>query len=188
MKSFSETILEGLIHNLRSPLNLVLGYAQKLDPQTCPDYKNRIYNAGIMLDDQLQNTWEALQYRSCEDKSTDLNEWLKQEIVLLNNYMQIKHRMVFETIFADKSVSCNVQPIDLCNWFETLALALISQLSVGLISIQIAVVKSLGLRCSISLSEDSISLHSLTVPESRVVTQQVSKDAQNILTIDAKLI
>jgi signal transduction histidine kinase len=61
VKDISLAVLEGLIHNIRTPLNLILGYAQQMQKQTDNPYLERIYQAGIKIDDLMQGTWEAFE-------------------------------------------------------------------------------------------------------------------------------
>jgi len=188
MKSFSDAVLEGLIHNLRNPLNLVVGYAQKLDNQNISDYKAKIYQAGIKMDDLMQNTWDALQYRKCGEGSTDLNEWLSYEMILMGNHLQLKHRILFETDISDKPHICNLPPLKLSQWLEDLIDQLLNQLPEGLISMHLTVAESIGLIIRVNISDNLVSLHELSLVQTETVPLRISKDAQNTLTITARLL
>jgi len=116
MKPIAEAVLEGLIHNLRTPLNLVLAYAQKL-----PDdhgYVQRIYAAGIKMDDLLQNTWEALQLRHSDQVPTELNSWLKGELNLLHCVLPIKHRFMLSAEYCDTEILAETSPRQLADKLE----------------------------------------------------------------------
>ncbi len=112
----TEAVLEGLIHNLRTPLNLILGYAQKLEQPS--DLARRIYEAGIRLDDLLQETWEALQTRLSEKKPTELNAWLKSELALLHSVLPVKHRFMLISETFDQAVWANHSPRELAEALE----------------------------------------------------------------------
>jgi hypothetical protein len=118
VKDISLAVLEGLIHNIRTPLNLILGYAQQMQKQTDNPYLERIYQAGIKIDDLMQGTWEAFEKRNPEVAKICLNDWLNSELKLLNNHLQIKHRLQFETSIAETDVWCETSSLQLSQWFE----------------------------------------------------------------------
>lgn len=118
MKDISLAVLEGLIHNIRTPLNLILGYAQQMQKQIDNPYLERIYQAGIKIDDLMQGTWEAFEMRNPEVAKICLNDWLISELKLLNNHLQIKHRLQFETSITEIGVWCEVSSLKLSQWFE----------------------------------------------------------------------
>lgn len=113
----SEAVLEGLIHNLRTPLNLILGYAQKLEQPN--DLARKIYEAGIKLDDLLQETWEALQTRLSKKTPTELNAWLKSELVLLHSVLPVKHRFMLHSETTNEAVWAKNSPYELAEALET---------------------------------------------------------------------
>jgi signal transduction histidine kinase len=129
MKDISLAVLEGLIHNIRTPLNLILGYAQQLQKEEDNPFLERIYQAGIKIDDMLQATWEAFEQRRPEVAKICLNEWLNSELKLLNNHLQIKHRLIFETSVTEVDVWCEVSSLMLSQWFEALLLCIVDSRS-----------------------------------------------------------
>ncbi len=114
-------ILEGVLHNLNNPLNLVLGYAQRIK-QMYPDSTeaDKIYRAGIQMDDLLKDLTQKLWDNSFEIKQIiDLNHWLKGELKYLQNYLPVKHHVVFRLVDKAENVEIPAIPIQLSKWFET---------------------------------------------------------------------
>ncbi|MDY0319617.1 MAG: histidine kinase dimerization/phospho-acceptor domain-containing protein, partial [Candidatus Cloacimonadaceae bacterium] len=66
-KILTRHILEGLIHNLNNPLNLILGYSQILR-KAQPDNAEiaKIYQAGIRMDEVLKELYNRISERSFE--------------------------------------------------------------------------------------------------------------------------
>jgi len=118
MKPISEAVTEGLIHNLRTPLNLVLGYAQKISDDN--GFSARIYEAGVKMDDMLQQTWEALQTRLSGQSPTELNEWLQSELVILHCVLPIKHHFSINAGFLNSPVMVDASPRQLSERLENL--------------------------------------------------------------------
>lgn len=114
-------IIEGLIHNLNNPLNLILGFAQKLK-KSHPDEKdiNIIYDAGIKMNSQLKELSASLYARSFAiAKELNLADWLSQEMVFLDNHLQLKHSVRFERKdLAEDSVMVESSELALALWFE----------------------------------------------------------------------
>lgn len=131
MKDFSISILEGMIHNARTPLNLILGYAQQLQKQGENVYLERIYKAGIAIDDIFSSTWEALQMRSAEPVSLNLNEWLNAELSLLYNHLMIKHKLIMKSEIPQEDVCCTVSPLQLSQWLEATLLCIVGSSDEG---------------------------------------------------------
>lgn len=120
MKEFSATILEGMIHNLRTPLNLILAYAQQIQKQGDNLMAGKIYHSGIRMDDMMQETWEALQNRSPEIRDTELTNWLKQELRLLDCFLPIKHRISILAAYPEAELHVKVSSLSLALWLEEL--------------------------------------------------------------------
>lgn len=118
MKPVSEAVLEGLIHNLRTPLNLVLGYSQKIQDEN--GFSRKIYDAGIKMDDMLQQSWEALQVRLSDNSPTELNAWLQSELVVMHNILPLKHHYEIKATFWDAPVEVLASPRELGEIVEEL--------------------------------------------------------------------
>ena len=149
MKDLPPAILEGLIHNIRTPLNLILGYVHRLKQQVSCDEAEQIYKAGIKLEDLLQETWEAIQIRGGGNSKTALNTWLDAELSFLQNYLEIKHRFIFTPHYYEKEVLGKITPIALSEWFESFLKYIIEHISEGQISMHIFVNQQ-GLKIFIS--------------------------------------
>jgi light-regulated signal transduction histidine kinase (bacteriophytochrome) len=120
-------ILEGLIHNLNNPLNLVLGYAQRIK-QEQPENQDaeKIYQAGIRMDDILRDISAKLWDNSYNIKQTlCLNEWLDTELRYLQNHLQIKHHVLFERDDTCEDARLTAAPLMLSQWYETVLGALL---------------------------------------------------------------
>ncbi len=129
MKDFPLSILEGLIHNIRTPLNLILGYAQQLQKQGDNAYLERILQAGVTIDDLLQSTWEAFDMRKAEVCQLNLNEWLGAEMALLHNHLMIKHKLLMVADIPKEEVYCLVSPLMLSQWLESTLLCIVGGIS-----------------------------------------------------------
>jgi len=121
-------ILEGLIHNVNNHMNLILGYSQKMG-KNHPDLleAQKIYNAGIMIDDALKDLSRQLWDRSFffyED--FDLGSWLGSELDYLQNYLPIKHHMVFDLTHHSENQRVFISKLDLAMWYESRLLILSS--------------------------------------------------------------
>jgi light-regulated signal transduction histidine kinase (bacteriophytochrome) len=91
-------VLEGLIHNINTPLNVVIGYSQQLKKQY-PDitYLDKITEAGLAIDDLIRSCAESFVGRLDNGLSSfDLNKWLEVEIRFLKNILEVKHAVKFE--------------------------------------------------------------------------------------------
>lgn len=91
-------ILEGLNHNLNTPLNLILGYAQHLQGSYPGDpYLQKIIDAGLKIDHQLSNLMQAVHARLFQEtESFELDVWLQRELSFLYCDLKIKRSVVFE--------------------------------------------------------------------------------------------
>ncbi len=113
-------IIEGLIHNLNNPLNLILGFAQKLK-KSHPDEKdiNIIYDAGIKMNSQLKELSSNLYARSFAiSKELDLSDWLSHEIVFLENHLELKNSIRFERKDLVEDSPVESSELALALWFE----------------------------------------------------------------------
>ena len=121
-------ILEGLIHNLNNSLNLILGYAQRLQtihPEVSEAEK--ILKAGFQIDDQLQMlTAKLMENTLTAPQQLDLNEWLEQELKYLQNYLPLKHKLVPVIQPTKTSMSAMVSPLILSAWLEAKLLIMVN--------------------------------------------------------------
>lgn len=74
----TQQTIAGLIHNLNTPLNLILIYAQQLQGRYPEDQDlQKIIDAGLRIDSQLKDTMQALLDRlNPESESIDNNQHL----------------------------------------------------------------------------------------------------------------
>ncbi len=138
MKDISLAVLEGLIHNIRTPLNLIMGYTQQLQKQSDNPYLARIYQATIKIDDMMQGTWAALEQRKPERERICLNEWLQSELNLLNNYLQIKHHILIHVHYPQNDVYAELATLEMCVWLENLLITTIKNHSETPINLNIS--------------------------------------------------
>ncbi|MCB5271637.1 MAG: hypothetical protein LHW56_07310 [Candidatus Cloacimonetes bacterium] len=121
-------ILEGLVHNLNNDLNLILGYAQRLN-KSHPEFKetNIIYDAGIKVDDTLKGLVRHLESKSFAfEQDVCLDDWLDQELEYLQNNLLIKHKIVFTRQDQVKGQILRISPLYLALWLESKLLRLSS--------------------------------------------------------------
>jgi signal transduction histidine kinase len=119
-----QKVLEGLIHNLNTPLNLILGYSQQLK-KLHPELANleKIYNAGLQIDDLIQSCARQISSRlQGELTQFDLNYWIVNEVKLLNNLMEIKRNVVFETILPPEGLLVETSSMLLSLFIESLVI------------------------------------------------------------------
>lgn len=124
-------ILEGVIHNLNNPLNLVLGYAQILK-KAHPDSPEvaKIYQAGIQMDDLLKDVVQKLWNNSfAAQQDLCLKSWLDGELEYLQNYLPIKHHVIFERGDTIDDAQLQASPLQLSAWYESGLTALLSAAS-----------------------------------------------------------
>jgi len=113
-------ILEGLIHNLNTPLNLILGYShilRKAQPDSME--ADNIYQAGIRMDEVLKDLYERISERAFNvSEEVSLHSWLNKELDFLQHYLPIKHgiRFVRKDLCDDISVECSL--LELGTWYE----------------------------------------------------------------------
>jgi hypothetical protein len=105
-------VLEGLIHNINTPLNVIIGYSQQLKKQY-PEikYLDSITDAGLQIDDLVQVCSGQLAQKlvSCEC-SIDLKQWLQNELKLLKNILAIKHSLQLEDNLPDEKIHVLTNP------------------------------------------------------------------------------
>lgn len=119
-------ILEGLIHNLNNPLNLILAYSHRLRKEHPNiDEIDKIYRAGIRIDNMLKDLYSQLTERSFALKQEiSLPKWMDQEIGYLQHYLPIKHHFRLYQDKALKECVASVSAMELSMWFETALLRL----------------------------------------------------------------
>lgn len=121
-------ILEGLVHNLNNPLNLILGYAQRLrqiDPE-CSEAE-RIYKAGIAIDDTLKELTMKLWSNSFDlSIELDLALWLSGELKYLKHYLPVKHHILFVREDEADMPAVLASPLSLSIWYESVLGALMA--------------------------------------------------------------
>jgi signal transduction histidine kinase len=91
-------LINGLAHNINTPLNLILGFAQQAqsaNPQL--DQLQKIINAGLRIDDILNQTIKNIQFReSFETGYYDLIEIVRNQISALMNNLKIKRGLALK--------------------------------------------------------------------------------------------
>ncbi len=120
-------ILEGLIHNINTPLNLILGYAQQLKKQH-PELKSpqTILDAGLTIDDVLHSCMRQLDLRSTEGiERILLNDWLQDEVKLLKNVLEIKRNLSIDVVVPAHEVYISVHPLLLSIIVEVIVLSVV---------------------------------------------------------------
>lgn len=96
--------LEGIIHNLNSPLNTVLGYAQILRNSN-PELKGvkKIYQAGINIDSGLKNLALNIEkFNSDKPILLNLNKEISNHLKLMNFNLFYKHHVRINTQLAEE--------------------------------------------------------------------------------------
>ena len=98
-----QRILAGLIHNINTPLNLILGYSQQIQiTQGDSPYLQKIMDAGIRIDDLLSGILDTIHERTySEIKEVDVLKWLAAEIAFLQNELSIKRKIIFKVQESD---------------------------------------------------------------------------------------
>ncbi len=115
-------ILEGLIHNINTPLNLVMGYVQKKQKQD-PECEilGRIYDAALKIDDILQRSYKNVIHRTVLRKTDfDLVKWLDEEISFMSNDLKFKHHSRIDFEPASQATMVNTSALLLALTFESL--------------------------------------------------------------------
>ncbi|MFO7659283.1 MAG: hypothetical protein R6V77_00035 [Candidatus Cloacimonadaceae bacterium] len=100
-------VLDGLIHNINTPLNVIIGYSQQLKKQY-PEiaYLESITDAGIQIDDLVQAcSRQYITRMQSEIRKFELGPWLEDEIKLLKNILEVKHSLRFELNQPEQKIS-----------------------------------------------------------------------------------
>ncbi|MCB5259614.1 MAG: hypothetical protein PHY41_00365 [Candidatus Cloacimonetes bacterium] len=124
-----QKVLEGLIHNLNNPLNLILAYSHRLKKDH-PELTelDKIYDAGIKIDDLLKELYQLLIDKALAQKTEIcLNDWLSGELEYLQHYLPIKHTISFVRQDNLQNLHKEVNPLELALWFETALLCLMAE-------------------------------------------------------------
>jgi len=117
-------VLEGLIHNINTPLNIIIGYSQQLKKQY-PEltYLESITEAGIQIDDLVQScSRQFMQRMDAEICRFDVKLWLEDEIRLLKNILEIKHALRFEINLPEQELFVISSPMLLGLFLESIVL------------------------------------------------------------------
>jgi len=120
-------ILEGLIHNINTPLNLILGYVQQKQG-TEPDCEilSKIYTAGLKIDNILKNAYKNVIQRTIFRRTSFcLDQWLDSEIKFIGNDLQCKHHSRIEYIRADASLPITTSPLLLAACFDMILIGMV---------------------------------------------------------------
>lgn len=115
-------ILEGLIHNINTPLNIIIGYSQHLKKQH-PELEalDKIKEAGLQIDDFIQSCQRvAIQKCFSNNTTLELNQWLQDEIKYIKNNLDIKHTLKFETLTNVKNIMVETNPLILSIFWESM--------------------------------------------------------------------
>jgi len=95
----TKDIVAGWAHNINTPLNLILGYAQQMQSKGFnPDHLQKILVAGFKIDAILSGTLQGIMLSEDADvKEYNLVELLSKEIVLLTDDLRVKRAVKFGT-------------------------------------------------------------------------------------------
>ncbi len=150
MKSIPLHVLEGLIHNLRTPLNVIIGYAQKLTDNNSGKY---IHESGIRMDDQLQQMLDSLALISDEIETQSLAAWLEAELCLLKNTLAIKRQFQIAPLELGKDVLATFSGTQLSSFTEAILLGVVAQLAHSTISLTFEASEAAGYKMIIALPQ-----------------------------------
>jgi signal transduction histidine kinase len=117
-------VLEGLIHNINTPLNVIIGYSQQLKKQY-PEITtlDSITEAGLKIDDLVSASSRHIVQRLNSERVTfDLNQWLADEVKFLNNNLEIKHILRIDLNQEEKPIRVDSNPHLLGIFIESLIL------------------------------------------------------------------
>jgi signal transduction histidine kinase len=117
-------ILEGLIHNINTPLNVIIGYAQQLQKQY-PEIASldKIKQAGLEIDDMIKLCSDEFVNRmDVSNREFELNKWMSDEVTFLKNILDVKHSVRFEVVPSEQDVKVHSNPLLLSLFFESLVL------------------------------------------------------------------
>lgn len=167
-------VLEGLIHNINTPLNVILGYSQQLKKQH-PELNGLDYitQAGIQIDDLVQSLSRQLAQRfTAEEEVFDLRQWVQDEMLLLRNILEIKHSMHFQVSIPETELPVKSSPLMLSVFIESLMLHIRScpEIKTGNNSFEIKVQDN----------GDTASL-SIRIPHSEMLRQELPAFLEDLL-------
>jgi signal transduction histidine kinase len=144
MKNLSDSVLEGMIHNIRTPLNLIMAYAQQQKKLEVSELSEKILSSALKIDDMLQETWEAVQSRSPEREPVSLESWLNSELKLINCILPFKHRLLIDAVSLNSEVKAQISTLYLSVWVESLLDMLIRLIPIGQIKISVSILSNSG--------------------------------------------
>jgi signal transduction histidine kinase len=107
--------LEGIIHNLNSPLNTIIGYAQILRNKN-PELKQleKIYQAGMTIDSEFKNLALNIEkFNSTKAVLLNINQEINSHLKLMNFNLYYKHHVKVETDLQDNLPKLAIIPGDL---------------------------------------------------------------------------
>ncbi|MDY6915550.1 MAG: ATP-binding protein, partial [Candidatus Cloacimonadota bacterium] len=95
--------VEGIVHNINSPLNSILGYAQLLRKEIGDnDDLEKIIKAGKNISHQVKELLRKVKENDIGlQRIIDINKLLKQEITFLEHNIYFKHHIKLEMNLAD---------------------------------------------------------------------------------------
>jgi signal transduction histidine kinase len=101
--------VEGIVHNINSPLNTVLGYAQILKRQEkCREDTDKIISAGKIISHNVKSLLKKIREDSIAScRPVNVNDIVKQELDFCKHNLYFKHNISLETFFDD-----NIPDID----------------------------------------------------------------------------
>ena len=85
--------MEGIIHNVNTPLNTIMGYSQMISTNNPENrFSEKITKAAYQIDDYLKQFSNALEnYRKITPDFISLNDIIIQEVALLHHSLFFKH-------------------------------------------------------------------------------------------------
>ncbi len=184
-KLYFRHILEGLIHNINTPLNLILGLSQQLQKQH-PEIENikKILNAGLQIDDVLQASYHSfLTNMRGEPEVFDLGSWLDNEIKYLNNDLQVKHRCLFTFQNPSQAMIVKDSPLKLGFYLESLIYILLERTTIQ--PLKIGINLNPGSHCSnliISVEQSD----ELGIPETESIIEDIQSGFETLKSKDQK--
>ncbi|HNX00521.1 MAG TPA: HAMP domain-containing sensor histidine kinase [Candidatus Cloacimonadota bacterium] len=111
-----ERSLEGLIHNINTPLNTIIGYVQILLRES-PDSKalQKIMESGFQIDSFLRSILDNIEKsRTLFPVMVDINQLIQNELEICRNNLFFKHNVRVEENFATDIPPINMLYSDLC--------------------------------------------------------------------------
>ncbi|MDY6915017.1 MAG: HAMP domain-containing sensor histidine kinase [Candidatus Cloacimonadota bacterium] len=107
--------LEGIVHNLNSPLNTILGYAQILQNKYPQNNKlEKIYQAGLKIDNEFKNLADFInKFKSNKVFFLNLNNEIIEHLKIMNFHLFYKHHIDTATIFDENLPKLRISYADL---------------------------------------------------------------------------